>query len=138
MARILFFFVILVEKMNCEECIKEKGYVICKECDEVLCQDCDKSLHKGGTRKFHSRPLICSSCKSSAILECKLCCIFSCESCKKSHTDHKTTPIMVSKTLGVFWDISNFSSLTKPINDVIKEISQRIAVPKFVKLYTDL
>ncbi|OMJ89599.1 hypothetical protein SteCoe_8225 [Stentor coeruleus] len=123
--------------MKCEDCIKQKAQLICIECEELFCLSCDSSIHKGGKRKFHSRLPVCSNCKSPAILECKDCNSRNCTNCKHFHNGHHTVYISSPRSLGVFWDISNFSSQPFSINDALVEISYRISNPKFIKLYSD-
>lgn len=123
--------------MKCEDCTKQEAQLICIECEELFCLACDSSIHKGGKRKSHSRLPVCSYCKSPATEECKDCSSRNCTNCKHFHKGHRTVCISSPRSLGVFWDISNFSSQQSSINAALTEISYRIANPKFMKLYSD-
>ena len=124
--------------MKCEECSNDKNLVICIECDEILCKLCDSIIHKGGKRKSHSRPLVCELCRIPAVLMCKTCSILCCSVCKHSHENHLSSPICIPKNLGVFFDISSFTSTHNLcFSEIIKEITARISEPKSVKIYSD-
>lgn len=124
--------------MKCEECPNIKDLVLCIECDELLCTDCDLSIHKGGKRKLHLRPSSCTFCRALAVINCRECLCYACNQCKTAHIGHSTLPISIPKNLAVFWDISSFTFLsTFSVESVIQEITNRIASPKLVKLYSD-
>ena len=116
----------------------EEAQVLCNECDQALCQICDEKIHRGGTRKTHIRPTVCSSCKSEAVIHCKDCSVQLCGTCEFSHTLHSIKAVSSSHKLGVFWDLSSVR-LNRPedITFLIKEIEDSLGKIEIFKSYGD-
>ena len=123
--------------MKCEECCKEQGCLLCTDCEQLLCNACEQFLHRGGKRRSHARIPACCECGLGASFECQDCLVKLCSGCQGLHLGHRIAHVSMAKCLGVFWDVSLISSQDFSVSEVVKEISVRIAKPKFVKLYTD-
>ena len=125
--------------MNCEECPIEQACqatLLCRECDQLFCLKCDIIIHSRGKRRTHSRLTVCNNCRSTASLDCVTCGVKLCETCKSDHKLHRIIQLNELKTLAVFWDISNITSISISINTLLQEITNRIVSPKFVKFYS--
>ena len=124
--------------MKCEECSMEEAQVLCIECDQALCPTCDEKIHRGGTRKTHIRPTVCSSCKTEAVIHCKDCLVQLCQSCEFSHTSHSQKPVLSMQTLGVFWDLSSVRpNRPDDIKLLISEIEETYGKIEIFKTYGD-
>lgn len=121
--------------MNCEECESVKAKVLCLDCDEALCQECESALHKGGKRKAHLRPVICSSCRKEASEECLECQVNICSGCQKDHKWHQRLKFKQFKRLGVFWDLESCKPRPGEIELVLKELNQRLGTPEVIRAY---
>ena len=116
----------------------EEAQVLCIECDQALCSTCDEKIHRGGTRKTHIRPTVCSSCKTEAVIHCKDCLVQLCQSCEFSHSTHSKKPVLSMQTLGVFWDLSSVRpNRPDDIKLLISEIEETYGKIEIFKTYGD-
>ena len=123
--------------MKCDECAKEPAVVLCTDCEQIMCSTCEQNLHRGGKRRSHLRVAACQLCGTCAAFECVDCSMKICSLCKANHSFHRTVHISVAKSVGLFFDVSLLTSQKFSVNEIVKEISDQVAKPKIVKIYTE-
>ena len=129
---------VVIQKMECEECMESEQVFICQECDEALCEACDALLHKGGNRKSHRRPRVCKSCRTAATKHCTSCDQYLCDSCVAAHKTHSLSPLGAAMKLGVFWDMGTCRPVrSTDIAATVEEITSKLGQPSLLRAYGD-